>query len=109
MAQVARWIQDPETGKLIPAEEYQRDDPSAPYVQGDIESFKSPIDGSIISDRAHLRAHNKRHGVTDSRDYSGEYFKSKAAERASILSSDNEKAKRARIDTLNQNFDRFMR
>lgn len=103
---MARYIQDPKTGKLVPAHEYQREAAQTAYVQGDIESFKSPIDGSVITDRAQLRAHNARHGVTDSRDYSADYFKQKAGERQATLSSDTESARRERVETLNDAFSR---
>ena len=46
------------------------------YISGNFEAFKSPIDGSIISCRSQLRTHNKKHGVTDIRDYSEEHFES---------------------------------
>lgn len=49
-------------------------------VQNSIQPFKSPIDGSIITCRSQLKEHNKRHGVTDSRDYSPEYYAKKAVE-----------------------------
>lgn len=48
--------------------------------------FKSPIDGKIVGDRKQLRDHNKRHGVTDMRDYSQSHF---------------DKAQKLRHDTIN--------
>ena len=42
----------------------------------------SPIDGSVISDRAQLRVHNKKHGVVNAAEFSPEHYKQKAAERA---------------------------
>lgn len=70
------WVQDPDTGKLIPKEKYRRGKDYQHYVQGDVEAFVSPIDGSVIDDRGKLRRHNARHGVTDSRDYSQEFLQS---------------------------------
>lgn len=50
-------------------------------VQAGFEPFKSPIDGTIITCRSKLKEHNKRHGVTDIRDYGDEWFDKKAKER----------------------------
>ena len=37
--------------------------PEAPVFVPDIGEFKSPIDGSLISSRSSLKAHEKKHGV----------------------------------------------
>lgn len=95
-----KWIQDPETGTLIPAHEYRRNAVQTAFVQGDIESFRSPVDGSLISDRAQLREHNHKHGVTDLRDYGDDYFARKEQERQSVLRSDSKAAKQDRIATM---------
>ena len=63
-----RYIQDPKTGKLIPAEEYRRAD-TVHAVHGDIDEFRSHVDGSVISSRRDLREHNKRHGVVTGAEY----------------------------------------
>ncbi len=91
------WIQCPKTNKLIPRDEYDRHINSSAYIQGDIEAFTSPIDGSVISDRSHLREHNRRHGVTDPRDYGDGYFERKAKEREASLSGKTKEARQARI------------
>ena len=76
------WIQDPKTGKLVPRETYVREaQVNAPMVMGPLKEFVSPIDGTVISSRAKLAAHNKRHGVTNSADYSGGYIENRARER----------------------------
>lgn len=43
-------------------------------VLGSFEEFRSPLDGSMISDRRQLANHNKKHGVTNVADYSPQYF-----------------------------------
>ncbi len=56
-------------GKLIPKD--QAPPPPSRKVHGampDIQPFQSPIDGSVISSRPHLAAHNRRHGVIDTGD-----------------------------------------
>jgi hypothetical protein len=39
----------------------------------DIEPFKSPVDGSIVTGRAALREHNLRNNVTNTADYKNEW------------------------------------
>jgi hypothetical protein len=91
-----RWIQDPTTGRMVPANEYVRQRDTGPDILPPLEPFKSPVDGSIISCRSKLRAHNKRHGVTDYRDYGDEWFKRKARERELELISESARRERAR-------------
>jgi hypothetical protein len=67
---------------FVPREDYVRPDRvNAPSIMKPLEAFKSPIDGSIISDRGKLAAHNKRHGVTNSADYSNNYLERKTQQR----------------------------
>ena len=75
-----RWIQDPTTYKLIPADEYERPRTNAPAVSGDIEPFVSSVDGTLISSRRSLREHNKRHNVVTAAEYGG-HVDPKAAKR----------------------------
>jgi len=49
-----------------------------PRVQRGLKEFKSPIDGQMITSRAGLAAHNKKHGVTNASDYSKGYIEKKA-------------------------------
>lgn len=76
-----RWIQDPVTHKLIPAEEYQRPNVKTPYIKNDIEAFQSPVDGSVITSSKQLREHNKRNNVVQTQEYGEGYFERKHAER----------------------------
>jgi hypothetical protein len=99
-----KWIQDPITRKLIPAQEYRAAKENLHYVHGDLESFVSPIDGSVISDRGHLRAHNKKHGVTNPRDYGQDYFEKKAYERQDALKGTSKKARAERIEDIQRAF-----
>ncbi len=50
-------------------------------IMPDIEPFKSPVDGSVVSGRAALRDHNKRHGVTNPADFKNQW-QSQSNERA---------------------------
>jgi len=87
-------------------EEYElqsRLNATSPNVQKNIEPFKSPIDGSIISCRSQLRAHNKKHGVTDIRDYSEEHFAKRGKEMYREQIGDNPQAKRERQQLIEHN------
>lgn len=42
---------------------------SCPVLMTDIKPFVSPIDGSEISSRSKLRAHEQRHGVRQNGDF----------------------------------------
>ncbi len=59
-----RYIQDPQTLKLVPADEYYRRQ-EAHHVQGDIDPFVSHVDGSVIASRRDLREHNARNNVVE--------------------------------------------
>jgi hypothetical protein len=76
------------------------------YVVGDIEPFKSPVTGEIISSRSQLRQHNREHGVTDSRDYSASFFEKKAKERDAALNGQSESDRKHRIEILREKFNR---
>lgn len=42
------------------------------HLMDDIRAFRSPIDGSVIASRSHLREHERRHGVRQSgNDWTG--------------------------------------
>ena len=95
------WVQDPETGKLVPKHEYSRraGDKSA-VVQGDIEPFVSPITGKTITSRSLLRAHNAEHGVTDSRDYSDAYLRRRSEARINEMTGNTAAAKQERRELI---------
>lgn len=52
-----RYIQDPVTLELIPASEYTRQSPDAPFVMGDIEPYRSMATGEMIMGRRQHREH----------------------------------------------------
>ena len=78
-----RWRQDKETGKLVPIDEAaaHRD---GHFVQGDIEAFRSPIDGTVIADRKQLDEHCRKHNVVPAGEFSQEFYERKAKERANF-------------------------
>jgi hypothetical protein len=61
-----RYIQDPVTHQLIPAEEYyQRSEVNAPMVMGDIQPYQSMATGEMITSRSRHREHLKQHGLIE--------------------------------------------
>ena len=93
---MARWRQDSKTGKLIPIDEAARRRDCSATVMGDIESFVSPVDGSVISDRRQLREHNKRNNVVNAAEFSDEFYAKKAAERADFYQGKHSRAEKQR-------------
>ena len=63
-----RWIQDPETLELIPADQYQRKAAQAPHFWPDLPDYVSPVTGKLISGRKQREEDLKRSGC---RPYEG--------------------------------------
>jgi hypothetical protein len=59
-----RWIQD-QSGKLIPAEEYQAPLNAGFFVVPDIQPYQSMITGEMIGGRAQHRAHLRQHNCIE--------------------------------------------
>lgn len=60
------YIQDPVTHKLIlKSEYYAQTDVNAPMIMGDIQPYKSMIDGRMITSRSQHRSHLKQHGMIE--------------------------------------------
>ena len=77
------YVQDPKTLKLVPKDEYyaSESENKANYaIHGEIEPFISPVDGTLIDDRAKLRAHNKRNNVENVADADVSYMKQRYQE-----------------------------
>ena len=94
---MARYIQDPVTHKLVPADSYCRPQTVSHSIHGFHEPYVSPVDGSIISDARSLRNHNAKNNVVHSAEFDSATVKKQQAERKRILSGDTadkfEKAK----------------
>lgn len=59
-----RFIQHPDTGELIPADQYDRD-VSLHHVIGEIQPYKSMITGEMITSRSQHREHLRKHGCVE--------------------------------------------
>ena len=81
-----RWKQslNEETGKyeFIAVDESAKRADGGSAIHGDISSFVSPVDGSVITDRAQLREHNIRNNVVNNQEFSQEHYERKAKERS---------------------------
>jgi hypothetical protein len=100
------WVQHPETGEMIPRDEYVRPKQQTHHIMPDIEGFVSPIDQSVISSRSQLRAHNNRHGVTNIQDYSSDHFDKKHKERSAELMGTTKKQQQERIAEIYRAFEK---
>lgn len=61
-----RYIQDPVTFELIPADEYtSRRDSNAPFIMGDIQPYQSMQTGEMITSRSKHREHLRQHGLVE--------------------------------------------
>lgn len=98
------YVQDPQTGKFVLKEKYQRLSRQAPDILPDIEPFRSPIDQTIVSSRPHLREHNARHGVAQMGEYGendGQAFFTRAErERQLRLQGQTPEQRRERLETI---------
>ena len=83
-----RWRQvfnkETQKSEFIPIDDAARREAGI-AIQGDIQPFRSPIDGAIISDRKQYREHCKKHNVVPAQEFSPEFYKAKAEERAREL------------------------
>ena len=75
-----RWRQDKDTGEFVPMDAAAAKH-DGHFVIGDIEPFRSPIDGEVITDRKQYREHCEKHGVVPASEFSAEHYAKKAQER----------------------------
>lgn len=71
------YVYDPDLKEMV---EVVREAPTvvhAPVVWGDIQPFRSQVNGMVISDRGQLRRHYKRHGVAPSDDFKETWAKAR--------------------------------
>jgi hypothetical protein len=77
-----RWKQslNEETGKyeFIPIDEAARSHNRSAAVHGDITSFVSSVDRSVITDRKQLREHNLRNDVVSMDEYGTDHWDKQA-------------------------------
>ena len=87
-------------GKMVEKHLVPQKGPTGLYIIPDIEPFKSPITGEVITSRNKMYHHMKEHGVTRSEDYSPQYYENAKAERERRLRCQTSEDRRDRIETL---------
>ena len=75
------------------------------HIHANFEPFKSPIDGTIISDRGGLRRHMQKHDVVNPLDYK-EHFQKKAKERELRAQGIHPEQRAERIRTVSDSYER---
>ena len=93
-------------GKMIEKHLAPQRGPSGVMIIPDIQPFKSPITGEIISSRNKMKHHMKEHGVTRSEDYSQAYYDKAAAARAASMACNTQADRQDRIETLKHALER---
>jgi hypothetical protein len=103
---MARWRQDRLTGKLVPIDDAARKGSTGAVIHGDIESFVSPVDGTVITDRKQLSEHNKRNNVVSADEFSPEHYARKAEERAKFFNGEH--SKQEKLERKSEIYERMM-
>ena len=105
-----RYRQDPVTNKMIPIDEAAARAAPGVYLHGDIESFISPVDGSVITDRRQLREHNKRNNVVNADEFTPEFYADAAKKRSDhYQGKTSRKETQARREVINEIIERQQR
>lgn len=52
-------------GAFVPADQFVRPPPRGPMIMRDLPAHRSPVDGTVISGRAHRREYMKRQGLRE--------------------------------------------
>jgi hypothetical protein len=94
------YIQCKETGKFIEKPVFYANHSASVHT---LEEFVSPIDQSIIRTPSDLAKHNKKHGVTDQRDYSPAFLEKATKER---MAGFNEQGRKDRVGDLNRAYEK---
>lgn len=104
---------DPDTGEFLPLAEWEEKhgkEARRSTVRGlgsDIEAFVSPIDGLVVSGRAALREHNKKHNVTNIADYSPGYFEKRGKEMKAEATGQTPEAKKERCQLIDKTLNHY--
>lgn len=74
----------------------------------DVEPFKSPVDGTVVTGRKSLREHNLRNNVTNAADFK-ETWANAAKERERLFTADPSLGRRERIEALKHAWEKHRR
>ncbi len=91
------YIFDPETKKMVEKKK------GIANRSARVHTFTcrvSPIDGTHIRDAAQLASHNRKHGVTDPRDYGPDWFARESNRRDDRLTGQTKADKQERLNAI---------
>lgn len=78
-------------------------------IRGKVEAFKSHVDGSIVTNKRELDAHNKRNDVIDVREWGNDQFCDLDAKRKreEFYLGTSKEAKQERVKTINESIQKL--
>jgi len=74
------------------------------FIQPDIQAFVSPVDGTVIKSRQHLRRYMKANNLAHHDDFKGE-FDSRRSERLKFKEGRDRKSIQQRVEALRDSFE----
>jgi hypothetical protein len=74
------------------------------FIQADIQPFVSPVDGTVIKSRQHMRKYMKANNLAHMDDFSGSMEK-RIAEREKFYQGRDRKSVQQRVDTLRDSYE----
>ncbi len=108
---MAKFKLDKDTGEFIPLVEWEdkfgKEVRRSAMIMRDIESFVSPIDGTVITSRPKLEAHNKKHGVTNIADYSAGHFEKSGIKLAKQARGQTPEDKKDRCELIEKTLNHY--
>ncbi len=95
-----RYVWDPELKELVEVGATPNAAEHHHFVRGDIQEFKSPINGQVIGSRSKLRAHMKTHRVIPTAELCPKELQQKAQDRQARQEGRTPAQRRDRIEAL---------
>lgn len=89
-----RWRQCRFTGEMIPVDDAARKKDGIFIGAAEFNAFKSPIDGAIITTRRQYEDHMERHNVVPAAEFTPEFYRKKAEERARLYNGEHTSAEK---------------
>ena len=113
---MARWVQEwsdeEQRYVMVPRDSAaaKRDSEAGIIVRGNFDAFHSPVDGSLIRNHRDLEEHNRRNNVVSSSEFSDDWYKQKAQERARLYTGERSASERqARGEEIHRIIERLER
>lgn len=99
-----KYVFDPASGEMV---EVTRTDPKnrQHFIQPDIQEFVSPVDGTVIKSRQHLRRYMKANNLAHHDDFK-DGLEKRLQERRKFLAGRDRKSIEQRIGALRDSFEK---